>query len=64
MLQTVVQLDGDITYRSRPNLLREGRTPLLEAHERATNVGLEHWRSLFTLVFDLLQKGIGKIFFK
>ena len=62
VLQTVVQLDGDITYRARPNLLRESQSPLLEAHNRATNVGLEHWQSLFQLVFSLLVDKIGRIF--
>lgn len=62
VLQTVVQLDGDITYRTRPNLVRDSKLSLLEAHERATNVGLEHWQSLFQLVFSLLVDKIGRIF--
>jgi hypothetical protein len=62
VLQTVVQLDGDITFRARPYLLREGRSPLLEAHERATSAGLDHWQNLFKLVFSLIIDKIGRIF--
>ena len=62
VMQTVVQLDGDMTFRTWPNLASEKKSALLDAHERVTNVGVQHWQSLFQLVFNLLYKGIGKVF--
>lgn len=61
-LQTVVQLDGDVILRARPQLLRSGDSPLLQVHERTTNVGLQHWHGLFNLVLSLLTDTIFRIF--
>lgn len=62
VLQTVVQLDGDILFRARSGYSFKSKDPLMEAHQRATDLGLTHWKSMFELVASLITRLAGQIF--
>jgi hypothetical protein len=61
VLQTVVQLDGDVIFRASPGLLASGG-PTVEAHKSVTDVGLQHWQSLFDIVISLLGRAVDTLF--
>lgn len=61
ILQTVVQLDGDVIFRARRDALTQANQTLAQAHERATNTALDHWHGLFNLVIGLLKRRGGAI---
>ena len=61
VMQTVVQLDGDVIFRARPDALTQGNQAFAQAHERATGIALGHWHSLFNLVIGLLRRRGGAI---
>ena len=60
VLQTVVQLDGDVIFRGSPDVLGSD-SPLLKAHQSVTTVGLNHWQGMFQIVIDLLNRGISSL---
>lgn len=54
MIQTVMQLDGDMVVRIAPALIGDRReTMLRDVHERASRQGLEYWRVVLTLLRDI-----------
>jgi hypothetical protein len=57
IMQTVVQLDGDVIFRARRDALAQANQVFAQAHERATSTALGHWQSLFSLVAGLLRTG-------
>ncbi|MBM9594464.1 hypothetical protein [Roseitranquillus sediminis] len=62
VLQTLVQLDGDVIFRTRRDALTSANQVFSKAHERATNTALGHWQGLFDLVVGLLSGRGGRIF--
>ena len=61
VLQTVVQLDGDVIFRASPGI-SETHAELLDAHRSVTQVGLGHWHKLFNLVLRLLGNAFEILF--
>ena len=61
VLQTVVQLDGDVIFRASPGI-SETHAELLNAHRSVTQVGLGHWHKLFNLVLRLLGNAFESLF--
>ena len=61
VLQTVVQLDGDVIFRASPGI-SETHAELLDAHRSVTQVGLGHWHKLFDLVLRLLGNAFESLF--
>ena len=61
VLQTVIQLDGDIIFRAT-KAYAQGRHPLVEAHRRASDIGLKHWSSMFELIASLVGGLADRIF--
>lgn len=61
VLQTVVQLDGDIIFRARRDALIGANQIFAQAHERATSTALDHWQNLFNLITGLLIRRTGRV---
>lgn len=61
LLQTVVQLDGDVVFRAGRGMTAESRRGLMEAHERAVTLSLGHWQALFDLVLGLISRRGGRL---
>ena len=62
VLQTIIQLDGDIIFRATKAYAQGGQHPLVEAHRRASDIGLKHWSSMFELIASLVGGLAGRIF--
>lgn len=62
VLQTVIQLDGDIIFRATKAYAQASQHPLVEAHRRATDIGLKHWSSMFELIASLVGGLADRIF--
>lgn len=60
IMQTVMQLDGDVIFRARRDALAQANQPFAQAHERATGIALGHWHNLFNLLTGLLR-GRGRV---
>lgn len=61
VMQTVVQLDGDLVFRASNSILEGHSQHLVEAHERMTKMALSYWRNLFDLVTGLLLNKTGRV---
>lgn len=61
-LQSVVQMDGDIVFRAARTLDLSDRAALVEAHRRATDLGVAHWRTMFGLLTDMVSGAIKALF--
>ncbi len=57
VLQTVVQLDGDVINRVKPGF-DNPETPLWRAHQKMVDFGTNQWKS----IFELLAKLVGSAF--
>ncbi|GAA4828040.1 hypothetical protein [Algivirga pacifica] len=67
LLQTIVQIDGDVTnYLTNHfiNLPPEIRKIALEMHTDSTTAATKHWSELFKTVSQLAGKALGQIFNK
>jgi hypothetical protein len=58
LMQTVVQIDGDVVTRISEELLAAGndrtRDMIMDAHKRSVEIGLSHWRSLVQVAAELV----------
>jgi hypothetical protein len=58
LMQTVVQIDGDVVTRVSEELLAQGndrkRDMIMDAHKRSVEIGLSHWRSLVQVAAELV----------
>jgi hypothetical protein len=61
IMQTVVQLDGDVIFRARRDALAQANQVFAQAHERATSTALGHWHNLFNLITGLLRGRGGQV---
>jgi hypothetical protein len=63
LLQTVMQVDGDVLVRVAPGLDKDKRAFYAELHRSTVETGIKQWRSLFDLVSSLIA-GAGKLLFQ
>lgn len=60
LMQTCVQIDGDVLTRISEELLREGaaqrREMIVNAHERSVEIGLRQWQALVHTAVELVAK--------
>jgi hypothetical protein len=65
LMQTCVQIDGDVVTRISEQLFEPDMVPLremiIDAHRRSVDVGLAHWRSLVEVAIELFSKVLGKL---
>lgn len=54
VLQSVLQLDGDIVFRADKNLDLKAREALVKAHREFVELGVNHWRAMFELLANLM----------
>lgn len=67
LLQTVVQIDGDVTSYLTPKFVKlpdELRTMVMNFHQNSTNEATSHWSSFFKVLTDLSGKAFSSIFGK
>ena len=57
MLQTVIQLDGDVINRVTPDA-SDPQAPIWQAHEKMIGLGMTHWRTMF----EILSRLVGGVF--
>lgn len=65
LLQTVVQIDGDVTSYLTPKFIKlpdELRTMVMNFHQSSTNEATSHWSSFFKVLSDLSGKAFSSIF--
>lgn len=62
MMQTSMQIDGDLVLRVSPGLAEAKRAFFAELHSGCVKTGIGQWNSLFVLVKDLIE-GLGKKIF-
>lgn len=62
MMQTSMQIDGDLVLRISPGLTEAKRAFFADLHSGSVATGIRQWNSLFVLVRDLLE-GLGKKIF-
>ena len=63
LLQTVMQVDGDVLLRVAPGLDKDKRAFYAELHRSTVETGIRQWRSLFDLVASLIE-GAGRLLFQ
>jgi hypothetical protein len=65
LMQTCVQIDGDVVTRISQELLRDGaagrRELVMEAHKRSVEIGLSHWRALVQVAVELVGDAFRKL---
>lgn len=61
VLQSVLQLDGDIVFRADKNLDLETRKSLVAAHRQFVELGVTHWRAMFELLASLMGSALGRL---
>ncbi|MEM7191041.1 MAG: hypothetical protein AAF439_15625 [Pseudomonadota bacterium] len=62
VLQSVLQMDGDVIFRADKNLDLNARAPLVEAHRKFVDLGVTHWRTMFELLANLVTSLAGRLF--
>ncbi|WP_044207303.1 hypothetical protein [Flammeovirga sp. OC4] len=65
LLQTVVQIDGDVTSYLTPKFVKlppELRNMVMNFHQNSTNEATGHWSSFFKVLTDLTGKAFSSIF--
>lgn len=62
LVQTTIQIDGDVVTRLSRRLLVEGelRAAVLDAHERSVSTGLASWRGLIDAATKLVDEVSGR----
>jgi hypothetical protein len=55
VLQTVLQLDGDVINRIKRNFDLARQEKLWEAHRRSVDLGVAHWQTMFELLQRLIS---------
>jgi hypothetical protein len=65
IMQTSVQIDGDVLTRISEELLREKeaskRDLIMDAHKRSVEIGLSHWRALVQVAAELVGDAMRKL---
>ncbi len=61
VMQSVLQLDGDIIFRADKNLDLATKASLVAAHRQFVDLGVSHWRSMFELIANLMGAAIGRL---
>lgn len=64
LMQTVVQIDGDVLTRISEELLEEEvekRDLIIATHKRSVDIGLSHWQSLVRVAADLVGDTFRKL---
>jgi hypothetical protein len=65
LIQTCVQIDGDVVTRISEELLREGAVEksgmIMDAHKRSVDIGLAHWRALVQVAAELVGSAFRKL---
>lgn len=65
LMQTIVQIDGDVLTRISEQLLRESaasrRELIMDAHKRSVEIGLSHWRALVQVAAELVGEAFRKL---
>jgi hypothetical protein len=65
LMQTCVQIDGDVLTRISEELLNEctvdKRGMIMEAHKRSVELGLSHWRALVQVAAELVGDAMRKL---
>jgi hypothetical protein len=65
LMQTCVQIDGDVLTRISEELLNEctvnKRDVIMEAHKRSLEIGLSHWRALVQVASELVGDAFRKL---
>ncbi|ANQ49376.1 hypothetical protein MY04_2002 [Flammeovirga sp. MY04] len=67
LLQTVVQIDGDVTSYLTPKFVHlppELRNMVMNFHQSSTNEATAHWSSLFKVLADLTGQAFSSLFGK
>ncbi|OHX66284.1 hypothetical protein [Flammeovirga pacifica] len=67
LLQTVVQIDGDVTSYLTPKFVHmpaDLRTMVMNFHQSSTNEATTHWSSLFKVLADLTGQAFSSLFGK
>ena len=54
VLQSMLQLDGDIVFRADKSLDLKAREALVKAHREFVELGVNHWRAMFELLANLM----------
>ncbi|MBB6459180.1 chitin synthase domain-containing protein [Flammeovirga kamogawensis] len=65
LLQTVVQIDGDITSYLTPKFVKLPdtlRDMVMNFHQSSTNEATSHWSSFFKVISDLTGKAFSSVF--
>lgn len=60
VMQTVVQLDGDVVTRIRPDHLTEQDKYLQQLHEYSVKLSVDFWKQLIEILSDFFEKIITK----
>ncbi|MCP4327277.1 MAG: hypothetical protein GY791_02420 [Alphaproteobacteria bacterium] len=62
VMQTVLQLDGDMVNRVKRGFNLSQNEPLWTAHQRSIEFGVEHWQKMFDVLANLLGKAFQRLF--
>ena len=63
-MQTVIDLDGDVTTRVQPRFADASSTTLHQLHGSAVDLSFQHWKTLINLLGELLSSVMGALFKK
>jgi hypothetical protein len=61
-IQTVVQLDGDVTTRVQPKFATQDSLTIHQLHQSSVNLSYQYWKSLIQLVGDVFNTVLSSIF--
>jgi hypothetical protein len=53
LMQTVIQIDGDVITRIQEGLPEIKQKIILEVHERGVDTSIRHWQTLFGIVKEI-----------
>jgi len=58
VMQTVVQLDGDVVTRINPNFTDQRYQGLQAVHHQGTQISMKMWRELVSVLMQFVEKGL------
>ena len=61
-IQTIIDLDGDVTTRVLPKFSDDDSIVLHELHNASTNLSFKYWKSLIEIIKDFFESIFSKIF--
>lgn len=50
LMQTIIQIDGDVITRIQSDIDEDKRKSMLDVHQRSVDVSLSHWRTMLDIV--------------